>query len=99
MPTGNSHAPTIATPSVIHAWTLGTTLDPPTAQENAATCTFSDPTLACTFAKALAAKTSYGLAIPGTGAAAGMWAPVTMQTRMNNAANAGPVRDVNRVFD
>jgi len=84
---------------VIHAWTISTSLNPPTTAEIGATCTWASDTLACVFLKALAAKTSYGLAIPGSGAVAGLWAPVTMKTRMNNAVNAGPVMDNNVVFD
>jgi hypothetical protein len=56
--------------------------------------------LSCQFAKALAAKTSYGLALPSTGTSvAGAFAPVTMETRMNSGTTAGPVRDRNMVFD
>lgn len=39
------------------------------------------------------------MVIPGTGAVVGSWAPVTMQTRMNTATAAGPIRDTNHVFD
>jgi hypothetical protein len=35
----------------------------------------------------------------GTGAVAGSFAPVAIETRMNNLATAGPVMDINRVFD
>jgi hypothetical protein len=44
-------------------------------------------------------NTAYGVAIPGSGAVVGSFAPVTMQTRMNNLATAGPVMDTNNVFD
>jgi hypothetical protein len=49
----------------------------------------------------LTKMTAYGVAIPGGAGAvvAGTWAPVTMQTRMNNLAIAGPVMDTNWVFD
>jgi hypothetical protein len=84
----------------VHLWTLGTTLSPPTTVENQGYCSFSDPKLSCQFAKALVAKTSYGLALPSTSAsAAGSFAPVTMETRMNSEVVAGPVRDRNVVFD
>ena len=60
-------------------------MTPPTTVENQATCgAVAANVLTCKFAKALAAKTSYGLAMPGTGAAVGIWAPVTMKTRMND---------------
>jgi hypothetical protein len=56
--------------------------------------------LSCTFASALTANTAYGMEIVGAAmAASGTWAPVTMETRMNKVADAGPVMDVNRVFD
>jgi hypothetical protein len=81
-------------------WTLGTSLTPPTTVENQGYCTFADPKLTCQFAKALTAKTSYGLALPVTGTSvAGSFAPVTMETRMNGLTTAGPVRDRNVVFD
>jgi hypothetical protein len=95
----SAHVPTIATPSVIHAWALTTSLTPPTTASNLGTCTWSAPLLKCTFASALTAGTSYGLAIPGSGAVAGSFAPVAIETRMNNLATAGPVMDINRVFD
>lgn len=37
--------------------------------------------------------------MPGSGAVVGSFAPIAIETRMNNLATAGPVRDVNRVFD
>jgi hypothetical protein len=39
------------------------------------------------------------MAMVGTGAVAGSFAPVAIETRMNNLATAGPVMDINRVFD
>lgn len=49
----------------------------------------------------MTANTAYGIELTTATAmaAAGSWAPVTMETRMNKAANAGPIRDINRVFD
>lgn len=47
-------------------------------------------------------NTAYGVAMTGTGVKVGMWAPISLQTRMNNIAVAstqGPVMDVNNVFD
>lgn len=95
-PTGASHTPT---PASVHVWTLTTSLNPPTKVENQGTCAWTSPALSCTFAKALTKGTSYGIAIPGTGAVVGSFAPISITTRMNNLATAGPVMDVNRVFD
>jgi hypothetical protein len=53
-----------SSPLYVHLWTLGTTLNPPTTVENQGYCSFADPKLSCQFAKALVAKTSYGLAMP-----------------------------------
>lgn len=57
--------------------------------------------LSCTFANDIPANTAYGLEMVATNAVGtlGSYAPITMETRMNNAADAGPVMDVNRVFD
>lgn len=96
IPAGSSHVPTVAK---IHVWPLTTTLDPPTIVVNQGDCTFVSPTLHCSFVSKLTAGTSYGLAIPGTGAQVGQFAPVTIQTRMNNEVMAGPVLDTNNVFD
>jgi hypothetical protein len=99
----SAHAPTVSSPAVAgsapHVWALTTSLTPPTTPTNLGTCTWSTPTLKCYFASALTAGTSYGLAMVGTGAVAGSFAPVAIETRMNNLATAGPVMDINRVFD
>jgi hypothetical protein len=90
----------VSSTAYVHAWTLGTSLNPPTTVENQGRCSWVDPKLSCQFAKALAAKTSYGLALPTSGTSvAGAFAPVTMETRMNSGTTAGPVRDRNMVFD
>ena len=99
LPSGASHTPAVTATSFPHVWPLGTTLDPPTTPVNKGTCSYAAPLLKCTFATALTAKTSYGLAMPGSGAVVGSFAPISIETRMNNLATAGPVRDVNRVFD
>merc|ERR1712039_464663 len=93
LPSGASHTPTT---SAVHVWHLGNSFTVPTTVTNQGTCAFSNNVLSCTFASALTKNTAYGLAIPGTGAVVGSWAPVTMQTRMNNLATAGPVMDHNR---
>lgn len=87
--------------SGVHVWALGNTLAAPATASNAGTCTWANNVLACTFASDLTAMTAYGLEMTTATAmsAAGSWAPITMETRMNDAADAGPVRDVNRVFD
>lgn len=96
IPSASSYTP--ATTGV-HVWPLTTSFTVPTSS-NAGTCTFASNVLACTFATALTKNTAYGLTMTGSGiAAAGSWAPITMETRMNNLATAGPVMDVNRVFD
>lgn len=100
LPSGAGFVPTI--PAVgVHAWALSTTLDAPTTMTNKGACTWGSNTLKCSFASALTKMTAYGVAIPGASGAvvAGTWAPVTMQTRMNNLAIAGPVMDTNWVFD
>jgi len=99
LPTGASHTPAVTTTSFPHVWPLTTSLTPPTTVVNKGTCTWSSPTLKCSFATALTKNTAYGLAMPGSGAVVGSWAPITISTRMNNLATAGPVMDTNRVFD
>jgi hypothetical protein len=96
MPTGASHTPS---GTGVHVWALATSFAVPATATNAGTCSWSSPTLSCTFASALTKKTAYGMAIPGTGAVVGMFAPITMKTRMNNIVSAGPVLDTNHVFD
>jgi len=60
----------------------------------------SSDTVSCGFGSELKAHTAYALELAGTGAdTAGAFAPVTMHTRMNTAADAGPVLDTNNVFD
>jgi len=94
LPAGAAHTPTGA-----NVWTLTTSLDAPTKTENAGTCTIASFVLKCTFKNALTKGTSYGVAIAGAGAAVGSWGPVGLETRMNNEAIAGPVIDINNVFD
>jgi len=94
LPTGAAHTPTGA-----NVWTLTTSLDAPTKVENAGTCSISSFVMKCTFAAKLTKGTSYGVAIAGAGALAGSWGPVSLETRMNNEAVAGPVMDCNHVFD
>jgi hypothetical protein len=98
LPSGASHTVTITTTG-IHVWALTTSFAVPTTATNAGSCEFSSNVLKCTFASALTKNTAYGMVMPGTGAVAGIWAPITMETRMNKLATAGPVMDVNRVFD
>jgi hypothetical protein len=99
LPTGASHTPAVTATSFPHVWPLTTSLTPPTVAVNKGTCTWSSPTLKCTFATALTKGTSYGLAMPGSGAVVGSFAPITIATRMNNLATSGPVMDTNNVFD
>jgi hypothetical protein len=89
------------TPSAGNAWTLADSWTAPTTVENAGTCgSYTNGVIQCTFASALAAETAYGVELTGAATTTvGSFAPVTMQTRMNNAANAGPIIDTNRVFD
>merc|ERR1712110_1399777 len=97
IPSGASYTPTAAG---VHVWPLTTSFAVPATAVNAGTCAWGTNVLSCTFATALTANTAYGMEIVGGAmAAAGTWAPVTMETRMNNAADAGPVMDRNRVFD
>jgi hypothetical protein len=85
---------------VANVWTLGTSWTAPTTVENAGTCTLASDVLSCQFATDLAMNTAYGLVMTGSATTTvGVFAPVTMQTRMNKVADAGPVIDSNRVFD
>jgi len=99
LPSGASHTPAVTATSHPHVWPLTTSLTPPMKAVNAGTCAWNSPVLSCTFATTLTKGTSYGLAMPGSGAVVGSFAPITISTRMNNLATAGPVMDVNRVFD
>jgi hypothetical protein len=106
----SAHVPATTATSFPHAWPLTTSLNPPATPVNKGTCNWSSPNLKCKFASKLTKGVSYGLAMPGASAVAGAFAPITIETRMNNLAatttsanmgNAmtGPVRDCNRVFD
>jgi hypothetical protein len=96
IPSGSSYTP--STTGVV-AWPLTTSFTVPTTGTIAGTCAWANNVLACTFASALTKSTAYGLTMSGSGAVVGAHAPVTMETRMNNLATAGPVMDRNRVFD
>jgi hypothetical protein len=88
------------TPSAGNAWTLADSWTAPTTVENAGTCAFANNVMSCTFASALSAGVAYGLELTvAATTTVGAFAPVTMQTRMNNAADAGPIIDTNWVFD
>lgn len=102
IPSASGFTPTGgALTSGVHVWALTTSFAVPTTVANAGTCgSFANNQMDCTFATALAANTAYGMVVPGaTMATTGTWAPVTLETRMNDDADAGPVMDVNRVFD
>merc|ERR1712157_285227 len=101
LPSAAGFTPDVAAATArIHVWALETSFAVPATVTNAGTCAFSNNVLDCTFASALTANTAYGMEIKGGAmGAVGSWAPVTMMTRMNNAADAGPVMDVNKVFD
>lgn len=96
LPSGASHT---VTATAVHVWALTTSFAVPTTVTNLGTCDVTSNVVACTFASALTKNTAYGMVMPGSGAVAGIWAPISMETRMNKLATAGPVMDVNRVFD
>lgn len=88
------------TPASAVAWTLADSWTAPTTVENLGTCAFANNVMSCTFATALAKNVAYGVALTGAATTTvGSFAPVTMQTRMNNAGDAGPIIDTNNVFD
>lgn len=96
IPSASSHA---VTATGVHVWALGTSFAVPAKATNAGSCVFETNVLKCSFASDLTKNTAYGMVIPGSGAVVGSFAPITMETRMNKLATAGPVMDTNRVFD
>jgi hypothetical protein len=88
------------TPTAGVAWTLADSWTAPTTVENLGTCSFASNVYSCSFATALAKNVAYGVELTGAASTTvGAFAPVTMQTRMNNAGDAGPIIDTNWVFD
>jgi hypothetical protein len=85
----------------IHAWPLGTTFAVPAKAVNAQTSAkLENDILMVSFTTVLSKNVAYGVAMTGSGAKVGSWAPISMETRMNQIqASAGPVLDTNNVFD
>jgi len=87
LPAGASHTATGGN----QYWPLTTSLDAPTTGTMTyGSCSVASMTVTCTFSAALAANTAYGLSLSGSGAVAGSFAPVGLQTRLGSIG-AGPV--------
>jgi hypothetical protein len=99
IPAGATFTPTSTSANAVKAWELVNTFTVPTTGTTSGTCKKEGDVHQCTFTAALKAGTAYGMSIPGSGSKAGAWGPVSMESRMNNVDSAGPIRDVNRVFD